>query len=156
MRRNANGLTDNQQAFCDEYMIDRNATRAYRVAYPRIKNDETARACGSRLLANANVSAYIAAQEAAIHDASMASAVEVRQFLTAVMRAEEPDQAPLFVGGGVQELADARPSIANRLRAAELLGKLMGMFVDQVNVNAAAMPKIIVSPDGSAQADVPD
>ena len=150
VRRNANGLTDNQQAFCDEYLIDRNATRAYKAAYPRVKNDETAKACGSRLLTKANVSAYIAAQEAAIHDASIASATEVRQFLTSVMRGEVTESVPVFVMRGVQELADAPAGLTPRIRAAELLGKVMGLFTDQVSVSVAEMPKITVCQDGSA------
>lgn len=156
MRRNANGLTDNQQAFCDEYLVDRNATRAYKVAYPRIKNDNTASTAGARLLRNVRVSEYLAAQEAAIHDASMADAVEVRQFLTAVMRGDEPDQVPLFIGDGVQRLKEAPPGLTPRIRAAELLGKVMGMFTDQVNVAVSAMPKIIAAPDGSVEIDGQD
>ena len=45
-------MTDAQKRFCDEYLIDLNATRAYKVAYPNCKKDETARANGSRLLTN--------------------------------------------------------------------------------------------------------
>ena len=153
MRRNANGLTDNQQAFCDEYLIDRNATRAYKAAYPRIKNDNTASTAGTRLLRNVRVSAYIAAQEAALHDASIASATEVRQFLTSVMRGEATEQVPLFIMRGIQELSEAPAGMNSRIRAAELLGKVMGLFTDQVNVSVAAMPKITVCQDGSAWVD---
>lgn len=52
-------LTDKQQRFCDEYLIDLNGTRAYKAAYPSVKKDETARVNASRLLTNANVKAYI-------------------------------------------------------------------------------------------------
>ena len=54
-----NKLTKNQKIFCDEYLIDRNATRAYKVAYPNIKNDATAGQSGSRLLKNVKVKAYL-------------------------------------------------------------------------------------------------
>ena len=37
-------MTDKQQLFCDEYLKDFNATRAYKVAYPNCKKDETANA----------------------------------------------------------------------------------------------------------------
>ena len=53
-------MTKKQKIFADEYLIDLNATRAYRVAYPSVKKDEVARANGSRLLTNANVAEYIA------------------------------------------------------------------------------------------------
>lgn len=52
-------LTAKQQRFCDEYLIDLNGTRAYKVAYPSVKRDETARVNASRLLTNANVKTYI-------------------------------------------------------------------------------------------------
>lgn len=52
-------LTPNQKMFVDEYLIDLNATRAYKTAYKSCKKDETARANGSRLLTNANIKKYI-------------------------------------------------------------------------------------------------
>lgn len=52
-------MTDKQKRFCDEYLIDLNGTRAYRAVYSNVKNDDTARANASRLLANANVKEYI-------------------------------------------------------------------------------------------------
>ena len=48
-------MTKKQKIFADEYLIDLNATRAYKVAYSKVKKDEAARANGSRLLTNANV-----------------------------------------------------------------------------------------------------
>ena len=52
-------MTKKQKIFADEYLIDLNATRAYKVAYPRVKNDDIAAANASRLLRNAKVAAYI-------------------------------------------------------------------------------------------------
>lgn len=53
-------MTDAQKKFCDEYLIDLNATKAYKVAYPNCKKDDTARANSSRLLTKANIKEYIA------------------------------------------------------------------------------------------------
>lgn len=52
-------LTPNQKIFADEYLIDLNATRAYKEAYKNVKKDETAAVNGSRLLRNAKVKKYI-------------------------------------------------------------------------------------------------
>lgn len=52
-------LTEKQKLFADEYLIDLNATRAYKEVYKSCKKDETAKANGSRLLTNANLVAYI-------------------------------------------------------------------------------------------------
>lgn len=52
-------LTKNQKRFVNEYLIDLNATRAYKVAYKSVKKDETAAVNGSRLLRNAKVKKYL-------------------------------------------------------------------------------------------------
>ena len=48
-------MTKNQKIFVDEYLIDLNATRAYKTAYPNIKNDVVAATNGGRLLRNAQI-----------------------------------------------------------------------------------------------------
>lgn len=52
-------MTEKQKIFADEYLIDLNATRAYKAAYPTVKKDETAAQAGSRLLRNVKVSKYV-------------------------------------------------------------------------------------------------
>ena len=53
-------MTDRQRKFADEYVIDCNATRAYKAAYPNVKKDRTAGAAGARLLKNVSISKYVA------------------------------------------------------------------------------------------------
>lgn len=155
-RYNENGLTPNQQVFCDEYLRNRNATQAYLRAYPGVKNAEVASANGSRLLGNARVSTYVATQEALMHRETIADATEIREFLTSVMRGQEPDTVPLFVDRGIQELTESPPGINLRLRAAELLGKTRGIFSENVRVDVSGMPKLIRADDGSVELDAPD
>lgn len=52
-------LTNKQKLFADEYLIDLNATRAYKAVYKNCKSDEAAKAAASRLLTNVNVANYI-------------------------------------------------------------------------------------------------
>lgn len=52
-------LTVKQRIFCNEYLVDFNATRAYKVAYPSCTKDETARVNGSKLLTNTNIKEFI-------------------------------------------------------------------------------------------------
>ena len=52
-------LTPKQKLFADEYLIDLNATRAYKVAYPRVKKDDVAAPAAVRLLRNVKVADYI-------------------------------------------------------------------------------------------------
>lgn len=56
-------MTDAQKRFCDEYLIDLNATKAYKVAYPNCKKDETASSNGSRLLRNDKIKEYISQRQ---------------------------------------------------------------------------------------------
>lgn len=52
-------ITDKQKAFVDEYMIDLNATRAYKTVYKAVKSDEVASAASARLLRNVKVKDYL-------------------------------------------------------------------------------------------------
>ncbi len=61
-------LTAKQQKFIDEYLIDLNATRAYKAAYPKCKSDEAANAASSRLLRNVKVQEQITIEQQDIQD----------------------------------------------------------------------------------------
>ena len=140
-------MTANQQKFCDEYLIDCNATRAYKIAYPRIKNDAVARANSSRLLTNANIKQYIEQRLAEMSSAKVASAEEVIKYLTSVMRGESVSEIVVVEGCG-DGCSDARrmnkaPDEKERLKAAELLGKRYGLFTDKVNVSGTSKVTIV-------------
>jgi len=51
-------LNARQKRFCEQYVIDLNATRAYREVYD-VKDDNSAAVNGSKLLRNTKVAAYI-------------------------------------------------------------------------------------------------
>ena len=55
-------MTERQKRFADEYLIDLNATRAYKAAYPTVKKDAAAWAAASRLLSDVKVCLYIQVQ----------------------------------------------------------------------------------------------
>ena len=93
-------MTEKQKIFADEYLIDLNATRAYRIAYPSVKKDEAARANASRLLTNANVKKYISDQLEKIHNQKTADAQEVIEYLTSVLRGESTSQEIVVEGIG--------------------------------------------------------
>ncbi len=101
-------LTPKQQAFADYYIETGNATEAAKKAgySPR-----TAYSQGSRLLKVAEVSVYISERMAAQAKKRIASADEVIEFYTAVMRGQVKDQFGLD------------PSLADRLKAGDSLMK---------------------------------
>ena len=132
-------MTEKQKKFANEYLIDLNATRAYRVAYPNVKNDSVARANGSRLLANANVKKFVDEQLKKIEDKSVADATEVMKYLTAVMRNELTEEVVVVEGEGdgcsSAKIVKKDISAKDRNKAAELLGKRYRLFVDKVEQN---------------------
>jgi len=60
-RKTKPALTPAQMHFVNEWLVDHNGTRAYKVAYSRVKKDATAKAAASRLLTNVNLQTYIKA-----------------------------------------------------------------------------------------------
>lgn len=133
-------MTEKQKIFADEYLIDLNATRAYRVAYPAVKKNETARANGSRMLTNANVKKYINERLEEIHSEKTADAKEVMEYLTAVLRGESRSEEIVVEGLGdglsKAKTMEKAPSEKDRLKAAELLGKRYSLFTDKVEMEA--------------------
>ncbi|MCH5186820.1 MAG: terminase small subunit [Oscillospiraceae bacterium] len=139
-------MTDKQRKFADEYIVDCNATRAYRAAYPNVRNDNTAAVNGNRLLRNANVAVYIEERLAEISSRKTAEAKEVMEYLTSVMRGES-SAAVVVVEGCGDGCSEAKiiakpPDERERLKAAELLGKRFGLFTNNVNLEGA-IPVII-------------
>lgn len=128
-------MTEKQKIFADEYLIDLNATRAYKAAYPNVKKDTVASANGSRMLGNAKVKAYIDEQLDKLHSERSATANEVIEYLTSVLRGESTSEEILTVGigDGCSEAQNVqkRPSERERLKAAELLGKRFGIFTEK-------------------------
>lgn len=123
-----------QRKFCDEYLINLNATQAaIRAGY----SEKTARQVGQRLLTYVDISAYINEQLERIHNERTADAQEVIEYLTSVMRGEHTEQALQLVGDGVQEICDIEVSAKDRLKAAELIGKRYGIFTDKTDLTVA-------------------
>lgn len=138
-------MTEKQKIFADEYLIDLNATRAYKAAYKNIKSDEAAAVCASKLLRNANVKEYISEQLERVHSEKAADVKEIMEYLTAVMRGEHKEETLKWIGEGTQTITEIDVSAKDRLKAAELLGKRYGMFTDKVEVDGVA--KVIFEED---------
>lgn len=132
-----------QKRFCDEYLIDCNATQAAIRAGYSIK---TANEQGARLLANVSIKAYIDEQLEKIHNEKTADAQEVLEYLTSVMRGEHTEQVLKLIGEGVQTITNIDVSAKERLKAAELIGKRYGIFKDNLDVGGS-IPVVISGGD---------
>ena len=129
-------LTAKQQRFCDEYLIDLNATQAaIRAGY----SSKNARNIASENLAKPNIKAYIADRMDQKEKTLIADQDEVLQYLTSVLRGES-QSAEIVVEGIGDGCSEARtilkePSEKDRLKAAELLGKRYGIYTEKVQAD---------------------
>lgn len=121
-------LTPKQKAFADYYIECGNATEAaLRAGYSK----KTAQQIGSENLLKPLVCKYIAERLKEIESKRIATAEEVLQYLTSVMRGEEKDAFGLD------------PSLQDRTKAAELLGKRYRIFTERVETTTNATVKIV-------------
>jgi len=132
------GLTEKQQRFVDEYLIDSNATQAaIRAGYSK----RAAYSIGNENLRKPEVKNAIEARLEAIRTAKTADAQEVMEYLSSVLRGESRAEIVVVESVGDNMGSKARrmekaPDEKERLKAAELLGKRFGIFSEKLNVNA--------------------
>ena len=137
-------MTESQKRFCDEYLVDCNATQAaLRAGYSK----KSAYSQGQRLLKNDEIKTYIDEQLKKMHTETIADATEVMKYLTSVLRGESKAEVVVVegYGDGCSEARrmDKAPDEKERLKAAELLGKRYGIFTDKTTVNVE--PVVIVN-----------
>lgn len=146
-------MTEKQKIFADEYLIDLNATRAYKVAYPRVKNDEVAAAAATRLLRNVKVAAYISERMKERQKRTEVTQDRVIEELAAIAFAKATDFVQISHGNviltdtsklsenqikAIAGIKEGKNGIELKLndkeKALELLGRHLGMFKDKLEV----------------------
>ena len=146
-------LTDKQKKFADEYLIDFNATRAYKQAYPSCKKDTTANVNGSRLLSNAKVQEYIdrrikqRSQRTEITQDNVLKELADIAFanITDFVRIEgqevivkSTDEIPKNLLPAIESIKYGKYGIEvkfhDKVRSLELLGRHLGMFNDKIEI----------------------
>ena len=147
-------LTEKQKRFCEEYLIDPNATQAaIRAGYSE-KTAERAsdwiNEAGQKKPSSKykpELREYIDSRLEELHNERTADAQEVVEYLTSVMRGESKSEEIVLkgvgkivlkgVGKGSQriEKVQKKPSEKDKLKAAELLGKRFGMFKERVELD---------------------
>ena len=151
-------LTAKQRVFADEYLIDLNATRAYKVAYPNVKKDETAAANSSRMLRYAKVEDYIRkcmkvrekrteiTQDMVLKELAKIGFADVTDFVTIeskgsykavqVKSTGEMPEDKLGAIAGIKEGANGiEIKLNDKGKALELIGRHLGMFKDKLEVS---------------------
>ena len=121
-------LTPKQKRFCDEYLIDLNATQAaIRAGY----SEKTANEIGTQNLAKVSIREYIDSRLNTKERSLIASQDEVLETLTRIIMGDERGTALVGVGMGAQEVSQVPPTNAEKIRAAEILGKYYKLFTDR-------------------------
>lgn len=127
-------LSPLQQRFVEAYLSGLPASTAYRRAGYRPKNDSSAESCASRLLRNAKVREAI--------DAATTKAAEDQQLTASWVLGRLKAEAE-FHGDGATHAA--------RIRAAELIGRHLGMFKDDAPPPSGSLVVLVVG--GPARLD---
>ena len=157
-------LTAKQQRFCDEYLIDLNATQAaIRAGY----SEKTARQIATENLSKPSIREYIDERMKEKEAALIADQNEVMRYLTSVMRRELNESVVVTLQNKTEKWVKvegtgklkkqttteetpavvpipARLSDANK--AAELIGKRYGIFKDSMKLDVT--PVVIGGDDG--------
>ena len=128
-------MTEKQKRFCEEYLIDCNATQAaIRAGY----SHDSAKQIGAENLSKPDLRSYINERLEAAKTERTADASEVMEYLTSVLRGESSASVVVVEGVGdgcsAAKVINKPPDEKERLKAAELLGKRYGIFTEKVNV----------------------
>ena len=155
-------MTKKQKIFADEYLIDLNATRAYRVAYPSVKKDETAAAAAARMLRNVKVQEYISERMQDRQQRTEVTQDMVVKELAAIAFAKATDYVEIRSNGvrgtvvikpttdlsdqqiraiaGIKEGANGiEIKLNDKEKALELLGRHLGMWNDKLDIKTPAI-----------------
>lgn len=120
-------LTPKQARFAEEYLIDLNGTQAaIRAGY----SPKTAYSMGNKNLKNPAIKALIEKNRARLQQQTEITQARVLNELAAIAFADSTD----FTANGVPVVAKALHKTASKLKALEMLGKHLGLFIDRVEI----------------------
>lgn len=155
-------MTEKQKLFADEYLIDLNATRAYRVAYPSVKKDETASAAAARMLRNVKVQKYISdrieerqkrtevTQDRVLQELAYIAFARVTDYATVrddVVKIKNTDELTDEQIRAISGIKEGKFGIELKLndkeKALELLGRHLGMWNDKLDIKTPAIDESI-------------
>ena len=158
-------MTDKQKMFCNEYLIDMNATRAYMRAYTNCKNEESARRLGSKLLTKIDIKQYVEerindrqkrveiTQDMVVKELAKIAFLDIRKMYNedgglkriqdidedtagAIVSIESTEEFDGYGENREQIGYNKKVKMSDKTKALELLGKHLGMFKEtNVNVN---------------------
>ena len=125
-------LNEKQKAFADYYIESLNAYEsAKRAGY----SEAYAKSQSYKLLENVGIKNYIDERMESKDNYRIASQDEILQILTDIARGITEEEVVQFSQLGEELRTTRKPTIKDRMRASELLGKRYRMWVDKVEAN---------------------
>lgn len=139
-------LNMRQQKFVDEFCKTGNATQAATFA-----GYVQAGAEGCRLQKNPKVQAAIATRMEEARTKNVADTTEILEYLTAVMRGQHEDEVVMNIGKGngitAAEKVATKVGAKERLKAAEMLAKVNGLFLNKQELDIANAVMVVINDD---------
>ena len=132
-------MTDKQERFCQEYVIDLDPVRAYMAVYKNCKKESTASTNAWRLLKNAEISARVRALKEEIAKNAEIKAEDILRDLIAVkdrcmqavpVKVWDPEKK-MYVDSDAEYTFDSKG--ANT--ALKMLGDYVGMFEKKIKIS---------------------
>jgi len=135
---NMKALTGKQEAFAQSYVLNGgNASKAYRDSYSYSEMKEGTLAHeASRTLALPHVSHRVEELRLPVRKEAIAAIEERKEFLSRVVRGEEPD-----IGMYGQEI---RPRLVTRLKASDQLNQIEGVYVTKIESRQASIVELVI------------
>lgn len=141
MTESIKNLNDRHKRFCQEYLKDFNATRAYKAVYDT-KNDKTANVNSSRLLRNAKVQAYLSE---ILHQTKLQDIMQIDEVLNKISEiargvprnkvfkrtSYDPKKKKYKVE--FDSITTTQPQDEDQLKALELMGRYYKIFLELSN-----------------------
>ena len=125
-------LNEKQKAFADYYIESLNA---YESAIKAGYSESYAKSQSYKLLENVGIKNYIDERMASKDDYRIASQDEILQILTDIARGITEEEVVQFSQLGEELRTTRKPTIKDRMKASELLGKRYRLFVDKVEAD---------------------
>ena len=129
---NKKQISEQQKAFADYYIESLNAYEsAKRAGY----SEAYAKSQSYKLLENVGIKNYIDERMASKDDYRIASQDEILQILTDIARGITEEEIVQFSQLGEELRTTRKPTIKDRMKASELLGKRYRMWTDKIEGN---------------------
>lgn len=125
-------LNERQRRFADEYII---SGMAYPAALKAGYSERYAKVSSHKLLENERIKTYIDKRLGELKSSKVADQQEILELLTSISRGDLQASVLIGTGGGAEEITNEMPPTMNeRIKAAELLGKRYAMWTDKQQV----------------------